>query len=400
MIRFDNFKNIKASAAYKESSDEQIHKEPTLSHVRTLADKLLELEDVFEVESLIDEEPLFLKLAYKLAKSKQVISSIKEPFHVSVVHAMYGETRRMKPPQEDELGEDFINVKIDQLHWLFEDAQQWSYFLVDDGCPEESGRAAEKIVQEKKEDISVLYLENAIKDDLIENLRSTRESKKGGSIRYGLLEANKKSFENHYIIYTDADLSTDLGQIGLLVEKLREGYSAVAGSRREPDSVVVKKGMRNTRGKLFIYLWKRLFPQLSNIVDSQCAFKGFRAAVIPTIIADPLEHGFAFDLELLLKLDTSMMTSIGIAWIDSEEGSTTGDPYLEMLKKLSEIYQKKPQGEESDAFAQFIRNLKKSDWDLLVQRTPQSIAQRDPRTINASADVTVEELDNIINTSR
>jgi hypothetical protein len=47
------------------------------------------------------------------------------------------------------------------------------------------------------------------------------------------------------------------------------------GSRREPDSVVVKQGTRNDRGKLFIYLWKRMVPVLGDIIDTQCGFKAF-----------------------------------------------------------------------------------------------------------------------------
>ena len=50
---------------------------------------------------------------------------------------------------------------------------------------------------------------------------------------------------------------------------------AVIGSRREEASIVVKKGVRNLRGKLFIYLWKRLIPNLNYVVDTQCGFKAF-----------------------------------------------------------------------------------------------------------------------------
>ena len=42
----------------------------------------------------------------------------------------------------------------------------------------------------------------------------------------------------------------------LLGEQLADavsGADAAIGSRREPTSIVVKKGVRNTRGKLFIY---------------------------------------------------------------------------------------------------------------------------------------------------
>ena len=146
--------------------------------------------------------------------------------------------------------------------------------------------------------------------------------------------------KNPIIVYTDADLSTHLGQVMLLVDLLLNQNKTVAiGSRREPNSVVIKKGARNDRGKLFIYLWKRLIPNLGDIVDTQCGFKAFRAEIIPEIIEDLIENKFAFDIELLVKaelLKKDSIIKIPIAWIDSEEASTTTDiqPYLPMLKSI------------------------------------------------------------------
>ena len=69
----------------------------------------------------------------------------------------------------------------------------------------------------KKYNIEVLFLENAIKENLeiTSNLTSTNDSQKGGSIIYGMWKAsNENSNSNHIIIYTDADLSIHLSQIG------------------------------------------------------------------------------------------------------------------------------------------------------------------------------------------
>ena len=102
--------------------------------------------------------------------------------------------------------------------------------------------------------------------------------------------AAERDRSNHVVVFTDADLSTHLGQIGLLVAPIvQDGYDAAIGSRREPMSVVIKSGARNLRGKLFIYLWKRLIPKLSPIVDTQCGFKAFRADVARGIVEDTVE---------------------------------------------------------------------------------------------------------------
>jgi hypothetical protein len=64
-----------------------------------------------------------------------------------------------------------------------------------------------------------------------------------------------------------------------------------------------KRGQRNVRGKLFIFLWKRLLSPLRYITDTQCGFKVFRAEVVRDMLADVREKKFAFDLELLLKTE-------------------------------------------------------------------------------------------------
>lgn len=139
-------------------------------------------------------------------------------------------------------------------------------------------------------------------------IETTKDSRKGGSIHYGMWTAAQNipnnNLDHSVVIYTDCDVSTNLGLSGLLAHPTILGNKqAVVGSRREPSSVVVKTGTRNTRGKLFIYLWKQMFkPYLSNIVDSQCGFKGFRSSIVKELTETCRERQFAFDVELLLRV--------------------------------------------------------------------------------------------------
>jgi hypothetical protein len=83
----------------------------------------------------------------------------------------------------------------------------------------------------------------------------------------------------------------------------------------------VKTGTRNTRGKLFIYLWKRLLPVLGDVVDTLCGFKAYRAAAARYVVQDTIEKRFAFDIEQLVKLEHARNRSIAIvpiAWIDRQ----------------------------------------------------------------------------------
>ena len=209
-----------------------------------------------------DETTILVLLALKIARSKLIVKNIKEETKVSIVFAVYKENNRILTSEEHEHGEDFLRQKAAQLSDLFDEYPHlsWELVIVDDGCPEGSGKIAREIAaKEGLEDrVRVLFLEEAIAEGLevTAPMTSTKDSMKGGAITYGMWDAATHSqHDNHIIVFTDADLSTHLGQVGLLMDSIiNEGKNVCVASRREGNSVVIKKGSRNDRGKLFIYL--------------------------------------------------------------------------------------------------------------------------------------------------
>lgn len=276
--------------------------------------------------------------------------------------------------------------------------------MVDDGCPDGTGTTAKEIIAKNKleDKTEVLFLQDAIdkKLEVSKALTTTNDSRKGGSICYGMWHTSQQDgSRNHIITYTDADLSTHLGQLGLMLHPIVDLDKTVAtGSRREKDSVVMKSPSRNNRGKLFIYLWKQLIHELDYIVDTQCGFKAFRADVVRQIIDNLIEHKFAFDIELLLKaeqLRKDTIAKVGIAWIDSEEASTTTDlqPYHSMLQSIARMYRKyispTPQG---DKFASFIEELTEDQFHNLLNEIPDEITSRRPLEFATFDGVSVKQL--------
>lgn len=358
---------------------------------------------------LIDSDrpqPLLLHLAVKLARSKRFVDTIDHSALLSVVFAMYKENLRIQPrSEENPVGEDFLRRKAQQLDWLTGDNPNvsWRLWAVDDGCPEGSGVMAHKIIDEMSDAdrIQVISLEEAIREDdpVTRPLADTSESRKGGSILLGMTRAAQEQSSDHVVLFTDADLSTHLGQSGLLMQPILAGNTnAAIGSRREPTSVVVKQGKRNTRGKLFIYLWKQLLPVLSDVVDTQCGFKAFRADLVDAIVQDNLEKGFAFDIELLLRteLDTpGSIVKVPIAWIDSEAASTTTDlePYLPMLRSTVGFYRHYlPPDHRAESFAELIESLDKESWNRLIDRMPSAIADVEPSEFGSDSAITASDL--------
>lgn len=378
--------------------------------VDTLLSEFDKLKELDEIENKLiaknDKSLIFILQALKIAKSKILIRQIKEPVQVSIVFAVYKENNRIRKNSEHPHGEDFLLRKVAQLEDLFEGHPnfKWELIVVDDGCPENSGKIAQDIVDKNQlnDKVKVLFLEKAIEKRLpiTESLSSISESQKGGAIAYGMWDAIQSSrINNHIVIFTDADLSTHLGQSGLLIYPLLTQNKSVAiGSRREKNSVVVKTGTRNDRGKLFIYLWKRLIPNLGEIIDTQCGFKAFRKEMLTEIIDDLIEKKFAFDIELLLKAELIKQHSIvkvPIAWIDSEAASTTTDiqPYLPMLKSIVKMYRKYfPSNPTSDQFAMFIESLDEDQFNQVLSNIPPEIVKREAFEFNDFDGVTVSEL--------
>jgi hypothetical protein len=313
----------------------------------------------------------------KKNKTKQVIS---------IIFAVYGEQNRIKTQKEHPHGEDLVNEKFKQISWLFNGIKylNWEIIVVDDGCPNNSGKLVEEIIKNNNlKNIKVLYLRDILTNknyNSVKKLNDVSESRKGGSILLGLEESIKNNSEG-VSIYTDADLSTNLSQIGLLLEPIYLKNKLVSiGSRREKESVVVKKGLRNDRGKLFIYLWKKLIPNLDNIIDTQCGFKAFKKEVIPEIIYDNIEFKFAFDIELLVKFSKkygqNKIEKVPIVWLDSDEESTTKDlnPYLDMLKSIVKFREKYFMDlNVNKEYIGFIKNMTSKDFDKLVKNIPEEI---------------------------
>ena len=362
------------------------------------------LDSIEESCSSDSSVPLAFKVAIKLARSKNNIVEFNERAHISLVIALYNEHNRIKPSSQHPNGEDFLRVKVHQMKWLFKETPNysWDLTLVDDGCPNGSGKIAQEIVSEAGYDnVDVLFLEHAIQEGapVAAELDDPTDSQKGGAILYGMHCASREEKENHVVLYTDADLSTHLGQAGLLTEPILKGdYLAAIGSRREKRSVVIKEEQRNDRGKLFIYCWKRMLPQLSYITDTQCGFKAFDGKIVQDIAAPSFEKKFAFDIELMLKTENIEEKSIHkapVAWIDSEAESTTTDiqPYLPMLKSISQMCKRYSEtNEQPNEFSRFFEEIGRERWDSILDNIPEEITSRNPAKFSSFDKVDTSDL--------
>ncbi|NNM28337.1 MAG: glycosyltransferase, partial [Akkermansiaceae bacterium] len=219
--------------------------------VGQLVTAILGEDDSAAVSARLHREgtPLEARLAGLLARSRREILACREPLRVGVVFAMWGEHNRLRPRSPDNPhGEDSLALKLEQLAEATRDSVvSWHLYAVDDGCPHDSAGIARKIAAAHPLGgrVTVLSLAEALPaaDGPLARLATAGDSRKAGAIILGAMQAIAAGVDA--VIYTDADNSVHLGQIGLLLQPFVEhGVPVVLGNRKHPDSVLVKEGAR------------------------------------------------------------------------------------------------------------------------------------------------------------
>ncbi len=126
-------------------------------------------------------------------------------------------------------------------------------------------------------------------------LRHPKNLGKGGAVRTGVLAAR-----GAHVIFTDSDLPFSLEPIPTTLRWLQEGADVVIGDRLLPESecAVDVTPMRRLSSAVFTFMVRRVVG--IDFRDTQCGYKGYRAAAARRIF-EPLEvTSFAFDVEVLV----------------------------------------------------------------------------------------------------
>jgi hypothetical protein len=294
--------------------------------------------DELKATALLPEAPLEFKIAAKLVASRRYMQQIRQPLQIAVVFAMWGEQNRLRPRSGDNpTGEDSLRTKLQQLSWATAGTPvSWTLYAVDDGCPYGSGALAEEIANAhpQSKQVRVLYLDQAVPTDSgpLAALPSAGDSRKAGAIILGCMQAIADGATA--VIYTDADNSVHLGQIGLLLQPyLENGTRVILGNRKHPEAVLVKvEGRWGIGIKLLRHMQRMIGAAIfsQNIRDTQAAFKLYDAALLAEIIAEPTVFDFSFDTDWLLAAIAreEPFTKVPFAFIDSaaESASITQGP--------------------------------------------------------------------------
>ncbi len=367
----------------------------------TLSEKLLSLPEP-DTEALANAArqpgtPLEFRLAVMLVRSCQNTLRIKSPLNIAVVFAMWGEQNRLLPKSDtNPNGEDCLRTKLAQLDWATAGTPiNWNVYAVDDGCPYGSGKIAQDIVTADRlgDKVKVLFLDRALPTDKgpLKTLRSADDSRKAGAVILGCQQAISDGMDA--VIYTDADSSVHLGQIGLLLAPFaEEGFRVVLGNRKHPDAVLVKQEGRWGIGIKVLRHMQRMIGQAifsRNIFDTQAAFKLYECSVLRQIIARPTVFDFSFDTDWLLaaiSMDEALAT-IPFAFVDSfaESASITQGPmttWESLLKGLVKAVRRHGVSHDK-AMARVLDEEIQSSADLeaIIHHLPPELAKTKPESL-------------------
>lgn len=341
--------------------------------------------------ALRNDCPLEFRLAAKLYESRRFMQRNDRPCAVGVVLAMWGEQNRLRPRSDaNPNGEDSLRRKIEQLAWITKDTLvTWTLYVVDDGCPNGSGSIAQQIAGDAGEHahrIKVLFLEQAVGkgSGILGTIHSANESRKGGSVILGCQQAIDDGMDA--VIYTDADCSVHLGQIGLLLQKhLEQGAPIVLGNRKAKGAVLVKQEDRWGVGiKVLRHMQRMIGAAIFSrgILDTQAAFKLYERDTLKRILDTACVVDFSFDTDWILAAiaQGERIETVPFAFIDSfaESASITQGPMstweilLKGLVKAVRVHGLAHNEEMARLIDEEVQSA--ADLDSLINDLPEELA--------------------------
>lgn len=228
------------------------------------------------------------------------------PMDLSIIIPAYNEEIRLGPTLEDIKG------------YMDSRGLDYEVIVVDDGSDDGTVRLA-----------GASRLAYAGKLKVLSNQRNMG---KGFSVKRGVEEAR-----GDYILFSDADLSTPIGEMEKLLSGLKDGADVAVGSRasRESRVVVRQPFFRQTMGKVFNFLVRLILGE--NISDTQCGFKAFRKDAAKSLFRQMSVAGFAFDAELLFlaRKKGLKVTEVGVVWKNSPISKV--DPLSSSFSMLRDV---------------------------------------------------------------
>ena len=210
---------------------------------------------------------------------------------ISVVFPCFNEERRIGP------------TLAETVRFLESRGTPWEAIVVDDG----SRDATSEVVRREFARVPAVRL-----------VRHESNHGKGYAVREGVFASR-----GDLVLFSDADLSTPIEELGKLEAKAAEGFDLVVGSRHVAGARILtpQPARRRLSGWVFRGLVSGL--GLSSLRDTQCGFKLLRRETVAPVLRAIATEGFAFDVELIARCERAglRVAEEPIDWRDDADGS-------------------------------------------------------------------------------
>ena len=202
-------------------------------------------------------------------------------------------------------------------------------------------------------------------------LRYSRNRGKGYAVRLGLLSAR-----GTVGLFTDADLSTPVTEIPVLVDPITRGECDLTLGSRAVDRTLIgirQPWLRETGGRIF-NLFIRSATGLQ-FCDTQCGCKAFRMRVCRPLLEAATVDRFGFDVEWLYIAQKAglRVREIPVRWdhCDGSKVSVRRDS-LRMIQEVSAIRRAAAKG----VYDQAIGIMRMTSHDDVLESTPRTLAPK------------------------
>ena len=209
-----------------------------------------------------------------------------------------------------------ICASIDKaIEYLSKQDYSWNIFVVDDGSQDNT--------------INVLKSYN----DKIAVLSQPKNMGKGAAVRRGMLEAN-----GTIRVFTDADFSTPIYEVGKLISKFNSGAEICIGSRALDRSLVKEHQpfYREWMGRIYNTIVQLVV--FKGVTDTQCGFKGFTHTAAEQVFNQAKIDGFSFDVEILYLANKAglKIEQVPVEWYNDDRSKV--NPIVDSFNMFVELF--------------------------------------------------------------